>query len=258
MTPPLIVAGMHRSGTSLTARFVAALGLDVGDDLLPPDAHNPSGYFEDREFMELHRRALTAARGGREGHPDWGWTVSGELDRDAVERLRPEFEALAARRAARGRPWGWKDPRTTVLLDLWDELLPGARYVLVYRPPWDVVGSLLRLGVPPFTEHPEWAAPIWVHYNRRLLDFRRRHADRTALVSVRAIADDPARALGAMRGVLAAAAVDVSAPPAGVYEGELLAAAPADGPEAEALRRDSPEAAALFDALEREADAPGG
>jgi hypothetical protein len=256
-TPPLIVAGMHRSGTSLTAGFLEALGVDVGTDLLPADAHNPRGYFEDVEFLDLHRRALTAARDGEEGHPDWGWTVSGRLDHRAIERLRPEFEALAARRAGRGGPWGWKDPRTTMLLDVWDEIVPSARYVLVYRPPWDVVDSLLRLRVPPFTEHPDWAPRIWAHYNRRLLEFRRRAAGRTALVSVRAIAERPGEALEAMRPVLSAAGLNPSAPPATVYEHELLAAHPMDGERAEVLRRDWPAVAELFAELEREADAPG-
>jgi len=130
--------------------------------------------------------------------------------------------------------------------------------VLVSRPPWDVVDSLLRLQVPPFTEHPDWAPRIWAHYNRRMLDFRRRAPQRTALVSVRAIAERPEEALAALRPVLSPAGLDPSAPPAAVYERELLAAHPADGERAEALRRDWPAVAALFAELEREADAPDG
>ena len=38
----------------------------------------------------------------------------------------------------------------------------------------------------------------------------------------------------------------------------LTAATPAGGPQEAALRRESPAAAKRFDALEREADAPGG
>ena len=60
MSNVLIVTGMHRSGTSLTASFVRSLGIDVGDNLLSPDAYNPKGYFEDVAFVELQRSMLQA------------------------------------------------------------------------------------------------------------------------------------------------------------------------------------------------------
>jgi hypothetical protein len=45
--PPIVVTGMHRSGTSLSASILAALGVAMGEQLLPADAANPRGYFED-------------------------------------------------------------------------------------------------------------------------------------------------------------------------------------------------------------------
>ncbi|HVX29275.1 MAG TPA: hypothetical protein VHA53_02260, partial [Nitrolancea sp.] len=50
----LVVAGMHRSGTSLTANWLAQCGLDVGQDLLAGLPDNPTGHFEDRSFVYLH------------------------------------------------------------------------------------------------------------------------------------------------------------------------------------------------------------
>ena len=40
--------------------------------------------------------------------------------------------------------WGWKDPRTSLLLTFWDSLLDEARYLFVYRHPVDVLSSLVR------------------------------------------------------------------------------------------------------------------
>ena len=56
---PIIVAGMHRSGTSIVASLLSALGVDIGQRLLPPDKGNPRGYFEDIDFLEFQRRVLS-------------------------------------------------------------------------------------------------------------------------------------------------------------------------------------------------------
>ena len=45
---PIVVAGMHRSGTSLVAGYLQSLGVDMGARLLAADHANPRGYFEDR------------------------------------------------------------------------------------------------------------------------------------------------------------------------------------------------------------------
>jgi len=40
--------------------------------------------------------------------------------------------------------WGWKDPRTTILLDVWSEIFPDAKIVHIYRNPIDVASSLME------------------------------------------------------------------------------------------------------------------
>src|SRR5262245_18659541 len=120
---PVIVAGMHRSGTSLVASILSALSIDMGQDLLPADSNNVRGYFEDVEFLRLQQAILTTSCATNDGgHPDWGWTESESLDKTRFKQFQPEASALIASRSERSSAWGWKDPRTTVLLDFWDEL----------------------------------------------------------------------------------------------------------------------------------------
>ncbi|MFL6258299.1 MAG: glycosyltransferase [Thermoanaerobaculia bacterium] len=191
---PLVITGMHRSGTSLVASYLSSLGISMGDRLIPADRRNPRGYFEDAGFVELHGRILRDATVEEPGHRDWGWTESERLDRGVLARYAGEARALATSRSGGGEVWGWKDPRTTLLLDFWDEVLEERPlYVLLYRLPWEVADSMQRLGADVFLGHPEWAYPIWTFYNRHLLDFHRRHADRSLLVSVNALLRDPAR-----------------------------------------------------------------
>src|SRR6185436_19303562 len=46
--PPMVVLGMHRSGTSVVAEILHAMGAYAGrsDELMPPDLFNPTGYWE--------------------------------------------------------------------------------------------------------------------------------------------------------------------------------------------------------------------
>ena len=195
MTPPLVVAGMHRSGTSMIASILSAAGVAMGDALLEADRANPLGYFEDTAFLSLHQRMLTEATSEDDGgHRDWGWTEGEGLDRECFERYRDEGRTLVAAQLAADRPWGWKDPRTTLSLDFWNDLVPDARYVFVYRYPWDVADSMQRLGAEVFLRHPEYAHRIWSFYNRHLLDFHRRHPDRSLLISANAVMRRPALA----------------------------------------------------------------
>src|SRR5205085_11585012 len=56
----IIVAGMHRSGTSPTTRLINLLGADVARDLLPAQPDNPRGFWEPAAVVEIHDRLLAA------------------------------------------------------------------------------------------------------------------------------------------------------------------------------------------------------
>jgi hypothetical protein len=177
----VVVGGMHRSGTSFVTSFLQAMGLDVGDRLLAGDERNVHGYFEDEEFLAFQQSVLREmAPAGDPGWPDWGWTESEQLDRSVLDRRRDEARTLVAGRQGRGA-WGWKDPRTTVLLDFWDELLPGDAYAFVFRSPVEVLDSILRTGTPQFIIRPDHALGAWRFYNRRLLDFAATRPGRTVI-----------------------------------------------------------------------------
>jgi GT2 family glycosyltransferase len=184
-TPALLVTGMHRSGTSLLASRLVEAGVDLGADLLAADDQNRRGYFEDRPFVDLQRRMVAVACGDG-GWPDWGWSESEALDERRFAAFETEARELLSGRSG-DRSWGWKDPRTSLLLDFWDGLAPDARYLFVYRPPWEVADSILRYAHPAIGSHPSFALRVWAFYNERILQFARRHPERVALVSVDAV-----------------------------------------------------------------------
>ncbi|MEY4950799.1 MAG: hypothetical protein RL698_3010, partial [Pseudomonadota bacterium] len=47
----IVVAGMHRSGTSAFARCVNLLGAGIGERLIPTNWGNERGFWEDEEVI---------------------------------------------------------------------------------------------------------------------------------------------------------------------------------------------------------------
>ncbi|MCU1228602.1 MAG: hypothetical protein JWO97_1486 [Acidobacteria bacterium] len=255
MTVPfrLIVAGMHRSGTSFVASLLAAWNVRMGDRLVAADRGNPAGYFEDVDFLELNRRLLVAAVPPEDGYRDWGWTESETFDAGALRAHRDAAAALIAARDRAGHSWGWKDPRTSLLLDFWDDLLGAdARFLLVYRHPWEVADSMLRTGADIWLTNPSYPARIWTYYNRSLLDFHRRHADRTLLVSTNRLLRDPEAFAALIRqrfGIEADAKTIASLRAEGSF-----VSFPDDDPLPRLWRSTNPEAMELLAALDDAAD----
>ncbi len=196
---PFVVAGMHRSGTSLTASMLDLLGIEMGDHLVPANSANLRGYFEDADFVAFHRRLFRSIHpAGAAGYVDWGWVDAMSTSSSAEPNLRQFYSdarRLAALReqSAAGRWWGFKDPRTTVLLDFWDTCLDDARYVFVYRAPWLVADSTQRLKTRAFLENPHYTYRIWNYYNTRLLDFCSRNRERCLLLNIDGLVADTAR-----------------------------------------------------------------
>jgi len=171
-SPAVIITGMHRSGTSLIANLLHQRGVNLGARLLEQDSSNPHGFYEDVDFYTFHQHAL---------HTRGRTLLSGD---DFVFEPTPteveRAQALIEQRADQA-VWGWKDPRTTLFLDFWHQLLPQARFLFVYRHPLEVLISLVRRGrdaLPGLLE----GLQTWCAYNTRLADFYERYPGACLLV----------------------------------------------------------------------------
>ena len=197
---PIAVVGMHRSGTSLLALMLQQLGLDLGADLIVGDPQNPDGYGEDQVVVNLQRRLLQRHCGNNQGWPDWGWSESD--NQSPIPFGDPQWDKAASaylnQREKSPGPWGWKDPRTTLLLPHWLRLNPGLRVIGIYRDPWDVVDALQRVQPPVFLRHPSWGLQIWQHYNQALADFVEQHPERCILLHNSTLTQRPERLLDAL------------------------------------------------------------
>lgn len=140
-----LVLGMHRSGTSAVTQLLALGGAVLPANVMPGDEHNAKGYFEPWKIAMFNDERLRAARSAWDDPfafpfkplppaEEQGW-----LDR-ALAMFDEEFPRTA---------WPlMKDPRATVLLPFWREVLKArdvaARCVIPVRHPLSVAGSLRR------------------------------------------------------------------------------------------------------------------
>ena len=126
----IVVLGIHRGGTSAIAGVLHHLGVHMGDDLLLPSPHNPKGYFEDREFVDIHNQIIG----------DW---KDPQVD---FESYRKEYTALIKKREEQHELWGVKDPRMCFVFSYFARIARGCRVISVCRDPRLCAESLFARG----------------------------------------------------------------------------------------------------------------
>ncbi|HEU5111859.1 MAG TPA: hypothetical protein VFU96_01000 [Acidimicrobiia bacterium] len=140
------MTGMHRSGTSLVAMTLNALGLDFGDDdeFYAADEWNQKGYFERRDVVDLNSRLIT------------GFTRTQGVTSSSLGKIRyltqPSPEVIATRgNALKGEiehtaleigDLHVKDPRFVLTVDSWRPHV--SQIVVCLRRPDQVAFSLKR------------------------------------------------------------------------------------------------------------------
>lgn len=142
MSSQLVIVGYHRSGTSALSQNCQAAGLFLGTDLLGAKPSNPFGHFEDRDFFQINEALL------KSNLARW------DLVHDFAPVIRPEIRRaasdLVARRDAQHELWGFKDPRTCLLLDFWDSILNNPKYLICLRHYSACIDSIMRRHVLDF------------------------------------------------------------------------------------------------------------
>jgi GT2 family glycosyltransferase/tetratricopeptide (TPR) repeat protein len=146
----VVVLGMHCSGTSLLANLLTFLGVDLGADLKAADSGNERGYWENNKIRRTQSALLN--------HIAKDWDDDGFAYPFAIDWKRmPEFQAFRDQLTAIVRSeiatakgiWGFKDPLTSRLLPMWQQIFAELDleplYVLAVRNPADVTESLSRL-----------------------------------------------------------------------------------------------------------------
>jgi hypothetical protein len=117
----IFVVGAGRSGTSAITRGIQALGVHLGDRLKAATGKNPTGFFEDRDLLDIAKRVRgrLGLRSESASLLDAGAWQAAKLDAlqaETVETIQRRFGGVAI--------WGFKYAQTLRMLPFWDARNP--------------------------------------------------------------------------------------------------------------------------------------
>ena len=157
-----IIAGMHRSGTSLVSGLLNECGVDFGNKskFIKPDKYNPYGYFENAEIVKLNKILIHGFFGRLSYffYPNFYKMKKRYMKhKDNFEKLEKIFENKFV-----------KDNRFCLTSSIWPKKI---KYIiLVLRHPLSIARSLKRRNkIPLFL-----ALKIWKYHILTILKFSKR------------------------------------------------------------------------------------
>ena len=150
MKQPVMIMGMHRSGTSMLTRLLEKAGLFVGNDV--------SQYHESYFFYQLNNLILNQLGGRWDNPPNFDYLLNNEPElninleyyHDMLNSVRFRNYVGLKHYVKKGGfnnmdfHWGWKDPQNTITLPLWLKIFPQAKLVYIERHGVDVAKSLKK------------------------------------------------------------------------------------------------------------------
>jgi hypothetical protein len=172
---PVILLGMHRSGTSLTTRLLTDVGILMGAKLTK---NAESIYFQKLNRGILKRAKATWSKiepiaasmeSQRYIDSEVSWLHGILFDKSGVKAHfdEPSWNAICQ---SPDYAWGWKDPRTTITFPMWLQIFPRAKFVHIVRNGIDVAISLHRR----YLVRRKWWHRFFTYhdYNAEIADFQ--------------------------------------------------------------------------------------
>ncbi|PYK18942.1 MAG: hypothetical protein DME56_11830 [Verrucomicrobia bacterium] len=147
----------------MVTRLLHCCGLEVGrkSELMPPQADNPDGFWEHLGFVALNDQLLSELGGA--------WDLPPKANEDFLTaRLDPlRLKArLLIEKFDSASVWGWKDPRNSLTLPFWQQLLPRLKTIVVVRNPLEVAHSMKERNGTSYS----FGLRLWEIYNRRVIE----------------------------------------------------------------------------------------
>lgn len=181
---PVIILGMHRSGTTLTSKILRSSGIHMGQ-LRGKDT-------DESLFFQNVNKAIFSLANSHWDTPEFvGKSLQKSVFHQALVNVLDKYCQLPRKTRSyfgtstfkRGsfanmtQPWGWKDPRTCFTLPLWLKLFPEAKIVFIQRNGVDVAQSLVtrnkklstRNDMSVRTSELAGAFKLWEIYNEQCI-----------------------------------------------------------------------------------------
>lgn len=144
---PVIILGMHRSGTTMITKMLEQLGLFVGAE--KEINHEALFFWEINNWIfDIHTATPEKPYNLRYSNPACRKIIHESLDYFVQSGKRKQYLGNLSSRYKNIRdmdiPFGWKDPKNTFTLDFWKHVFPHPRIIHIYRNPIDSVSSYIE------------------------------------------------------------------------------------------------------------------
>jgi hypothetical protein len=133
----LIIAGMHGSGSSRVTQWLSRCGLHAGHHRVKNGVGHEDGHHKDLDFCNFHRSILSAI-----DLPDSGFIET--VVHGMTSRERAVAAEMIAAKNRNTRTWGWNDPKTCLFLNDYKDLIPDAKYLIIFRDFESTVKALIN------------------------------------------------------------------------------------------------------------------
>ena len=147
----------------MLTRLLHACGLYLGpkEELMPAQADNPDGFWEHLGFVALNDELLNELGGA--------WDLPPKRDQNfmdaRLDAVRMKARLLVEKFDSAGL-WGWKDPRNSLTLPFWRNLLPSMKTLIMVRNPLEVAHSMKERNGISYS----FGLRLWEIYNRRVIE----------------------------------------------------------------------------------------
>lgn len=157
---------MHRSGTSLTGKFFEKIGYNFGhaSDLFGAHESNKEGFWERKDVVNLNNRILSLYGSS------WDYPIRLEAERIKEIAAKNILNLADEAKEITGKltyPFAIKDPRFSLLLPFWKEIIKNSKVVIVVRNLLEVANSITRRN--KITTN--LALMLWLKYYQCILSY---------------------------------------------------------------------------------------
>jgi hypothetical protein len=200
----IVVLGNAKSGTSLVAGLTHILGVDLGSVFIEADEYNPRGYFEDSDFVHLTDAIFKSAQTNY-----WSFPSQEKLLAQG-NKFDQRIQKLLREKGHNKQLWGWKDPWTNILIELFLPHLINPYFIVIFRNPLSTAHSIARFTrgkqSEAWVQHPVGlfqGIKLANFYDKILLEFFEKHPRLPHIfLAFEDIIDDPVRETKKMAGFL--------------------------------------------------------
>ena len=162
----IVVLGNGRSGTSMTTGILKILGVNM-DARENPNEFNPRGDFESMDAYNINLKILRGTR--------WqDFLTSLPIYEDILKQgdnVKEDIQNFIKSKSS--EMWGWKNPETTMTIELYLPYLENPHFVIMGRNPIKTAESIMKMTKIDFY----CASKVYNYFQDVLLRFTEKHKD---------------------------------------------------------------------------------